>query len=99
MYLGHVVGNGGVHPEKSKLEALREFQTPVTKKQVRAFLGLTGYYRKFIPSYAEITAPLRGLTRKNTPNKVDWTVDCERAFLSLKDILYSEPTLKILDFE
>ena len=81
-YLGHVVGNGEVHPEKSKLEAVRKFPTPVTQKQVQAFLGLTGYYKKLIFSYAEIAAPLTDLTRKNVPNKIDWTVDCEKAFLS-----------------
>ena len=63
-YLGHVVGNGEVCPEKSKLEAVREFPTPATKKQVRLFLGLTGYDRKFIPSYVKITAPLTDLQEK-----------------------------------
>ena len=58
VYLGHVVGNGEVHPEKCKLQAVEDFPSPVTKKQVRAFLGFTGYYRKFIPDYAEIAAPL-----------------------------------------
>lgn len=96
-YLRHVVGNGEVRPEESKLEAVREFPTPVTKKQVRAFLGLTG--RKFIPSYAEIAAPLTDITRSNASNKVHWTVDCEKAFLTLKDILCSEPILKSPDFE
>ena len=48
-YLGHVVGNGQVRPEETKLHAVREFPTPTTKKRVRAFLGLTGYYRKFMP--------------------------------------------------
>ena len=67
-YLGHIVGNGQVRPEEMKLQAVREFPTPTTKKRVQAFLGLTGYYRKFIPDYAEITAPLTDLTKKNAPN-------------------------------
>ena len=70
-YLGHVVGNGEVRPERSNLEAVKEFPTPVTKKKVRAFLGLTGYYRKFIPIYAEIADSLKDFTRKNILNKVD----------------------------
>ena len=49
-YLGHIVGNGEVRQEESKLQAVRDFPTPTTKKRVRAFLGLTGYYRKFIPN-------------------------------------------------
>ena len=50
VYLGHVVGRGGVvRPELSKLEAIQAFSQPATKKQVRAFLGIIGYYRKFIP--------------------------------------------------
>ena len=46
-YLGHIVGDGIIQPEKSKLEAVKNYPTPTTKKRVRAFLGLTGYYRKF----------------------------------------------------
>ena len=94
-----MVGNGEVRPEKSKLQAVEDFQTPASKKQVRAFLGLTGYYRKFIPGYAEVAAPLTDLTKKNTPNKVQWTDDCEKAVCTLKSILCSEPILKSPDFE
>ena len=53
-YLGPTVGNGVVKPEVSKVEAVQQWGTLQTKKQVRAFLGLTGYYRKFVPSYAAI---------------------------------------------
>ncbi len=57
-YLGHVVGGRTVAPELSKIEAVQNFNIPKTKKQVRAFLGLTGYCRKFIKDYARIAAPL-----------------------------------------
>ena len=57
VYLGHIVGNGVVRPEAGKLEAVKTFPIPKTKKHVRTFLGLTGYYRKFIPDYASISAP------------------------------------------
>ena len=99
LYLGHVVGNGEVRPEKAKLQAVEEFPTPTTKKQVRAFLGLTGYYRKFIPDFAEVAAPLTDLTRKNMPVKPPWTDDCGRAFSTLKRILCSEPILRSPDFQ
>ena len=83
-YLGHVVGNGEVRPEETKLQAVSDFPTPTTKKRVRAFLGLTGYYRKFIPDYAKIAAPLTDLTKKNAPTR-KWTEECETALKTLKD--------------
>ena len=73
-YLGHVAGNGIVRPEQSKVEAVMSFPILQTKKQVRAFLGVTGYYQKFIPNFATIAAPLTDLIRKNRPNQVVWTL-------------------------
>ena len=98
-YLGHVVGNGEVQPEESKVEAVRNYPTPKTKKQVRAFLGLTGYYRKFIPTYADLAVSLTDLIKKNAPHRVCWTRECEDAFLALKDALCSQPILRSPDFD
>ena len=95
-YLGHVIGNGEVHPEKAKLQAVEEFPTPTMKKQVRAFLGLTEYYLKFISDFAEVAAPPTDLTKKDMLVKPLWTDDCERAF---KRILCSEPILRGPDFQ
>ena len=97
-YLGHIVGSGEVRPEETKLPAVSEFPTPTTKKRVRAFLGLTGYYRKFIPEYAGVASPLTDLTRKNAPNRVKWTEKCEKAFHTLKSKLCSGPILSSPDF-
>ena len=58
VYLGHVVGGGQVKPLPSKVDAVSSYPIPQTKKQVHTLLGLTGYYKKFIPNYAEIAAPL-----------------------------------------
>ena len=69
-YLGHVVGSGVVRPENSKVEAIRDFPVPRSKKAVREFLDLAGYYRRFIPDFAAVAAPLTDLTRKNAPNEV-----------------------------
>ena len=71
---------------------------PTNKKEVQTFLGLTGYYRKFIPQYASVSAPLSDLVRKNRPNKVVWSPECEEAFLSLKQLLCTDPVLRSQDF-
>ena len=71
-HLGHVVGQGRVEPEQTKVEAVREFAKPRTKKHVRAFLGLVGYYRWFLPDFAARTACLSDLTRAVAPNTVQW---------------------------
>ena len=97
-YLGHIVGNSEVRPEEPKLQAVRDFPTPTTKKLVRAFLGLTGYYRKFIPGYSEVAAPLTDLTRKSVPTRVRWESECEKSFQWLKDKLCTEPLLRSPDF-
>lgn len=69
VYLGHIVGSGVVKPEKDKTVAVRQFSTPETK-EVHSFLGLTGYYRRFIENYSAIAVPLTDLTKKNSPHKV-----------------------------
>jgi len=64
-YMGHVVGGEEVQPELGKVRAVQEYPTPTTKKDVRVFLGLVGYYRRFIPQFASIAAPLTDLTRNS----------------------------------
>ena len=98
-YLGHIVGNGHVRPEKGKVAAVEAFPVPKTKKDVRAFLGLTGYYRKFIPEYATIAAPLTELTKKEQPNCLAWSSGCAEAFEALKRHLCTSPVLKCPNFE
>ena len=58
--------------EVHKVEAVEQFAVPATKRQVRAFLGLTGYYRRFIPDYASVATPLTDLAKKVAPNNVVW---------------------------
>ena len=93
-YLGHCIGNGLVKPAQSKLDALEAVTTPTTKRQVRAFLGLAGYYRRFIPDFSSIATPLTDLLRKNCPKVVQWTTECETAFRTLKRLLCSSPVLR-----
>ena len=96
-YLGHVIGNGRVRPDPQKLQAVVEYPCPVTKKDVRAFLGLVGYYRRFIPSFASVAAPLTDLTRKKQPEKVVWSAECADAFQALKETLLHHPILSVVD--
>ena len=65
---------------------------------MRVFLGLTGYYRKFIPNYANIALPLTDLTRKAAPTAVAWTEECDTAFVELKHCLSRAPVLQSPDF-
>ena len=97
-YLGHVVGCGRVRPEQSKIEAVKSFPVPLTKKDVRSFLGLTGYYRKFIANYASLVAPLTDLTWNAAPTQVEWDSECEKVFKELKIQLCSAPVLRTPDF-
>lgn len=99
VYLGHVVGGGSVRPEPSKVLAVANFPRPTSIKIVRAFLGLAGYYRRFIPNYASIAAPLSDLTRKQgNHHKFEWTDECQAAFEMLKNTLSSTPVLRNPDF-
>ena len=86
-YLGYVIGGGVIRPQLSKIDALASYPPPVTKKKVRSFLGLVGWYRRFIPNFSSRSAVLGDLTRKACPNKVKWTPECEAAFTDLKNCL------------
>ena len=97
-YLGHVIGNGLIRPESTKLLAVQSFPIPRTKSDVRAFLELTRYYRRFIPDYATVALPLTDLVKKSWPNKVQWSQSCAEAFQKLKDLLCSSPILKSPNF-
>ena len=96
-YLGHVIGGGEVQPEPVKVRAVKEYPIPATKKDVRAFLGLVGYYRRFIPQFASIAAPLSDLTRKAKSQNVEWGAAQQTAFQHLKDVLIDTPVLRVAD--
>ena len=79
-YLGHVVGKGVIKPMADKLGKIKDAPIPTTKKQVRSFLGLAGFYRTFVPHFSEIAAPLTDATQKNKPNQVTWTAELQSSF-------------------
>jgi hypothetical protein len=94
-YLGHLISNHGVRADPSKLEAMLQWPLPSNLKALRGFLGLTGYYRKFIRNYGTIAAPLTALLRKNA---FQWTPTATDAFLRLKAAVTSPPVLRLPDF-
>ena len=94
-YLGHLVSHAGVQPVASKIDAIRQWPVPQTIRAVRSFLGLAGFYRRFIKGYASIAAPLVQLT---TMPKFQWTVTAQIAFDHLKQALSEASVLALPDF-
>ncbi|GKD70775.1 retrotransposon-related protein [Tanacetum coccineum] len=90
-YLGHVISAKGVATDPSKVEAMSQWLVPTNLKQLRGFLGLTVYYRRFIQGYASISKPLTQLLRKNTD-------DSQTAFEQLKQAMVRAPVLELLNF-
>ncbi|GJR26592.1 putative reverse transcriptase domain-containing protein [Tanacetum coccineum] len=92
-FLGHVINNKGVHVDPAKVEAIRNWSAPTTPKEVRQFLGLAGYYRRFIEGFSLISKPLTKLTQKN--KKYEWGTEEDEAFQTLKHKLCSAPILAL----
>ena len=90
-YLGHILSATGIRPLPAEIHTIQHIQPTMTPKQVRAFLGLVGYYRKFIKGFAKIAKPLTLLTRQQM--KFDWTLECHTAFLHLKEPIVQAPIL------
>lgn len=98
-FVGHVVGKGEMAMGEEKTSEIQRAARPKTKKQVRSFLGLASYYRRFIPNFAQVSAPLSNLTKKGLPNTVNWTTIEERSFNVLKDLLSRAPVLQLPDLK
>ncbi|GJV52815.1 putative reverse transcriptase domain-containing protein [Tanacetum coccineum] len=81
-FVGHVVNQNGIHVDPSKIEAVKNWKTLTTPSEIRSFLGLAGYYRRFIANFSKIAKPLTSLTKKN--QKYVWGVEQEEAFQTLK---------------
>ncbi|GJU13593.1 putative reverse transcriptase domain-containing protein, partial [Tanacetum coccineum] len=94
-FLGHVVNQNGIHVDPSKIEAVKNWKTPTTPSEIRSFLGLAGYYRRFIANFSKIAKPLTSLTQKN--QKYVWGVEQEEAFQTLKNNLCDAPILTLPD--
>ena len=96
-FLGQIVGVDGVKPDPAKLKAIKDLAVPSTVHQLRRFLGMASYYRKFIKNFSDEAAPLYNLTKKNAQNKrlsnrqIAFSTVETAAFEKLKDLLTSEP--------
>ena len=97
-FLGHQVGGGSLYPQTDKISRILAAENPTTKREVRSFLGLVGYYRDFIPNFASIAVPLTELTRKDQSNEVKWGPVHQSAFDQLKAAVTKEPVLRMPDF-
>ena len=98
-FVGHNVGQGEIGVQDGNVQKVLDAPRPQTKTQVRAFLGLTGFYREYIPAYAEIAVPLTDLTKKGKPNLVEWDRSHDEAFRTLKHKIAMKPVLKLPDTE
>jgi len=93
LFLGHIVSHEGIGTDPKKVEAVKSWPTPTKLKEVRAFLGLCSYYRKFVPEFAHIGRPLHALTRKDV--RFHWSDECDSAFEQLKTALTEAPILAL----
>ncbi|KAK7925333.1 hypothetical protein WMY93_007643 [Mugilogobius chulae] len=104
-FLGHVVDRNGVRPDPGKIKAVQDWSAPTTVKEVRAFLGLAGYYRRFVAGFAKIARPLNRLltgipaNKRTQARKVHWTPECQHSFDALKAALTSAPILAYAHYE
>ncbi len=90
-FLGHVVSLKGVSADTNKVEAIRSYPVPKNLKEVQRFLGLAGWYHRFVPHFSNIAEPINALKKKG--HKFEWTPQCQQAFNQLKSCLTSPPIL------
>jgi hypothetical protein len=96
-FLGHILTTEGVAVEPEKVEAVSNWQQPTNVSEIRSFLGLAGYYRRFIEGFSEIARPIAELLKKE--KKFTWTESCERSFQELKRRLTTTPVLTLPDIQ
>ena len=94
-YLGHLISLEGISLLPNKLDSIRHMPVQNSAKEIKQFLFLTGYYRKFVPRFADISRPLTTLTKKDV--KFEWTSACQKYFELLKEALCGEIVLKYAD--
>ncbi|XP_048619861.1 uncharacterized mitochondrial protein AtMg00860-like [Brassica napus] len=88
-FLGHIVSDQGVSVDQEKIKCIREWPQPKNATEVRSFLGLASYYRKFVKGFSSLAQPMTQLTGKDV--RFAWSESCEKSFAALKDMLTSAP--------
>ncbi|KAI5667635.1 hypothetical protein M9H77_17488 [Catharanthus roseus] len=96
LFLGHKIKGGKLMMEDTKVQAIQRWEPPTKVHELRSFLGLVNYYRRFIKSYSARAAPLTDLLKKNRPWA--WSEDCQRAFEDLKKAICKDPVLSLPDY-
>ncbi|WJX78131.1 hypothetical protein P8452_61384 [Trifolium repens] len=94
-FLGHVISKEDIAVDPTKVEAVTKWESPKNVGEIRSFLGLAGYYRRFIEGFSKIALPMTQLTRKG--KTFEWTQECEESFQKLKERLTSSPILVLPD--
>jgi hypothetical protein len=94
-FLGHMVSPEGIAVDPNKVKEVLEWKPPSMVSEVRSFLGLTSYYRRFIPNFSKIVKPITKLLKKG--NKYLWSEACDEAFKHMKRLLTTSPVLAQLD--
>jgi hypothetical protein len=95
-YLGHIVTDNSVQPGPEKINCVVNYPTPSNTKELKSFLGLIGYYRRFVKDFSKIAKPLTNFLKKDKP--YTWTNVCQDAFEQFRNILVSKPLLQYPDF-
>ena len=89
--MGHTISQDGIAVDPDKVQEVMNWKTPTTVRQIRSFLGLAGYYRRFIPDFSRITKPITELLKKEV--KFVWSQKCEDVFHALRQHLTTAPVL------
>lgn len=90
-FLGHIVSHDGIQCNSEKISAVCDWPTPTSVTEIRSFIGIASYYRRFIENFSNVAYPLTRLTQKD--RKFEWSEDCEKALNSLKHLLTTAPIL------
>ena len=96
-FLGHIVTPQGIQPDPDKITAVMHFPTPTTLKEVQRFLGMAGWYHRFVPGFSQVAEPLNTLKKKGV--RFLWTEACQKAFDTLKNFLTTPPILGHPNFQ
>ena len=91
VFLGHIVCREGVKPDPSKIKAVQEWEPPKNMTEIRSFMGLAGYYRRFMKDFSTVARPLAALLKKNAHFR--WNEACQCSFKRLKDAFTLAPIL------